>query len=97
MVWLYTCEACENGNHGACEQAHPAPKGQYGGRLCRCPCRGNPQWNTPEFHQEELQKITQEIIDHQNATEKLMKSGNLPDICESSDNLPIFVNLPKQS
>lgn len=81
MVWLYLCKACEEDRHGECDLCVPAPHGHFGGSLCRCPCRGNPKWNTPEFHEEELRKIVQSMLDHQKATEELMKNKPLEVNC----------------
>lgn len=77
MVYLYLCTACQDHKHGECELAHPAPPGVYGGSLCSCPCRGNPRWNTPEYLEEELHKLSQSIADHQKASEEIMKKSNL--------------------
>lgn len=44
MVMLYTCQACKDGNHGECEGGHPAPEGNYGGSMCRCKCKGDPEY-----------------------------------------------------
>lgn len=74
MVWLYLCKACEDGRHGDCELGHPSPPGTYGGDLCRCPCRGDAKWNTPQWHDEELQKIVQSMLDAQKASEEYMKT-----------------------
>ena len=84
MVYLYLCKACEDGDHGKCDLCHPAPKGNFGGRLCRCPCHGNPRWNTPEFIEEELQNLVDKMIDHQKASEEVMKNN------------PIEVSRPSQ-
>jgi len=74
MVWIYLCKACEEGRHGECELGHPAPKGQYGGSLCRCPCKRNADWNSPEFIEAELQKM----LDHKKASDAIV--DKLPDL-----------------
>jgi hypothetical protein len=78
MVYLYLCHACENGNHGACELGHPAPPGVFGGDLCRCPCRGQADWNTPERIDRELRELVQKIMDHQRASEQVNLEVNCP-------------------
>lgn len=75
MVWLYLCGACEKGNHGACELGHSCPPGQIGGSLCRCPCRGQSDWGTPEYNERELQKLVEGILNHQKASEEFMKEN----------------------
>jgi len=78
MVYLYYCQACENGNHGNCELGHPAPPGHFGGSKCRCPCSGDPLWNSPERIHKELQDLVQKIIDHQKASEQVNLVVNYP-------------------
>lgn len=80
MVYLYLCRACEKGNHGACELGHPAPKGHYGGSLCRCGCRGQADWNTPERIEKDLRKLVESIMDHQKASEEIMRINKLAEI-----------------
>ena len=75
MVWLYLCKSCENGDHGHCELSHPAPKGHYGGSLCRCPCCGNSHWDTPEFIEEELRGMLDKVCVHQQASEEAVKDN----------------------
>jgi hypothetical protein len=80
MVWIYFCKACEDGNHGACELGHPSPPGTYGGSLCRCPCRGNAKWNTPQWHEEELRKVLESMMDHNKAVEEMQRMKDLAKI-----------------
>lgn len=77
MVWLYLCGACEKGNHGACELGHPAPPGVYGGSLCRCGCRGQADWNTPERIEKDLRKLIESIMDHEKASKKIHQINKL--------------------
>jgi len=60
MVYLYYCQACEDGRHKDCELGHPAPPGVYGGSKCRCACSGRPLWNDPDrIHAELMEKLRQ--------------------------------------
>jgi hypothetical protein len=38
VVYLYFSEACQNGNHKACNGGFRAPKGVMGGSVCTCTC-----------------------------------------------------------
>ena len=75
MVYIHYCKSCEEGRHGDCSLSQPAPEGYFGGALCRCPCRGNPNWNTPEFIEAELKKALESIADHQRASEEIMQNS----------------------
>ena len=75
MVYLYLCEACGKGNHGACEIGHPVARGTFGGSICRCPCRGRADWGTPEYNERELQKLVEGILNHQKASEEFMEKN----------------------
>lgn len=81
MVFIYYCKACEDGNHGACELGHPAPKGHYGGSLCRCPCRGDEKWGKPEFIEEELKKLAASMGDMLKANKELKDKSTLEVNC----------------
>jgi hypothetical protein len=80
MVYLYLCKACEEGRHGACEIGHPCPPGQYGGDKCRCPCGGQADWNTPERIEKDLRKLVESIMDHQKASEEILRINKLAKI-----------------
>ncbi len=73
MVYLYYCKACENGNHKKCELGHPAPKGNYGGSKCRCPCSGDPLYNDPE----RIRKDTEKFLRQLDKFEKKSRKANL--------------------
>lgn len=57
MVMLYTCNACEKGDHVHCERSHVV-KGHIGGRTCRCGCHGRSkeQWKDEEKNKWEAYK-----------------------------------------
>lgn len=45
MVYIYTCQACEQGDHVNCEIGAPMSEGAVsGGSRCRCGCNGDPNW-----------------------------------------------------
>jgi hypothetical protein len=73
MVYLYYCQACEKDDHKHCELGTPAPKGHYGGSMCRCPCRRDPLWNDPERIHDELQAVINSLIDFEEQSESSMK------------------------
>lgn len=48
---IYTCPACEQGNHKSCYGTQNPPPGVYGGSKCNCHCRIKPNqelWNADE-------------------------------------------------
>ena len=71
MVYIYLCKACEDGRHGDCELGHPCPPGQYGGSLCRCPCKRNPEYNNTKFIAEELRQLIKSMQDFQKAAKEV--------------------------
>lgn len=75
MAKVYLCDACARGDHGHCELGHAAPNGEYGGSICRCPCRGDAKWNIPKFNGNELQDILRGMRDHQKATDEWVKNN----------------------
>lgn len=72
MVHLYLCKACEEGRHGECDIGTSCPPGHYGGSKCMCGCGGDATWNTPERIDRELRELVQKIMDHQQATERMI-------------------------
>lgn len=45
MAHLTTCIPCLRGDHKHCVKSVSPPPGYFGGMICRCPCKGNPNWN----------------------------------------------------
>jgi hypothetical protein len=76
MVYLYTCDACLSDNHEHCERTQPAPKGQFGGRHCRCVCNGDPLWNDPQRIHKQLQRDLRRAMSFEEASMK-SKSGSM--------------------
>lgn len=56
---LYTCDACRQGEHGSCDMVTPAPPGHYGGSMCKCKCRGNPDYMKCEHGNSQLEYCSQ--------------------------------------
>ena len=80
MVRLYLCQACQNNNHKKCELGHSVPKGQFGGSLCKCGCRGNPKWNDPYLIHEELSKQLRQLTEFETKSKNnLVKKRGNPD------------------
>jgi FtsZ-binding cell division protein ZapB len=80
MVYLYLCSACQEEKHGRCELGHPSPPGTYGGSLCKCPCRGNAQWNTPEYIQGQLREKIKELLDFEQLNRRIQFPSTLDTI-----------------
>lgn len=71
MVYIYWCQACEKGDHANCDIGTPMAKGCVsGGSKCRCGCNGDPDWNSPQRLQADLQKLMESIINHQEVSKK---------------------------
>jgi len=82
MVYLYLCSACQQNDHKNCERGHPAPPGVIGGSLCRCGCRGNPNWPDYKGISKGLQADLQKIIKFEEESKKSIKNTKfrLPEI-----------------
>jgi hypothetical protein len=79
MVYLYYCQACEDGKHENCEGVTPCyPKGSIGGRkcTCTCACNGDPMWNDSQRIHQELQDLVDQII----LAEKISKDSGSKDL-----------------
>lgn len=69
MVWIHLCDACDRGDHGKCEGTVPSePPGSFVGRLCRCPCKGNSNWNKPTFNCKALGNLIENMAAHKRAS-----------------------------
>ena len=62
MVYLYTCAACQRGEHEKCERGHPAPPGVIGGSSCICVCRGRSWDQVQKDTDEALRKKAEDAI-----------------------------------
>lgn len=70
MVRIYTCAACELGDHKHCELGHSAPEGVFGGSKCICPCHGDPDYMKKA--QVELRKHAEELLRFEEQSRKSM-------------------------
>jgi predicted Fe-S protein YdhL (DUF1289 family) len=80
MAYLYTCSACERGEHGKCElSTPPSPPGSFGGSICRCGCRGDADWGNwakmqPKIHKELMEQLRKiQFSEKQSSTEEVLK------------------------
>ncbi len=76
MVRIYTCEACERGDHAHCERWHPAPPGFFGGSRCVCPCEGDPDYM--EKGLAAIRKRAADILKFEEQSRKGMEKDDTP-------------------
>jgi len=75
MVYLYYCQACEEGKHKKCELITPMQKGCIsGGRKCKCPCSGDPLYDSPE----RIHKECMSLLKHIERADRLSRNSKNP-------------------
>lgn len=63
MCYLYTCEACQSGNHEKCEIEYGDGK-SFGGGTCICRCRGRSEKNWMEDEKDVMSERIRKLSDH---------------------------------
>ena len=66
-MFLYTCQACLDGDHENCERGTSPGKGMFGGKRCICHCLGRSNEQIKCDWEENMAKIMESTIQHTTA------------------------------